>query len=98
MASFTKPIQILFSDEQYRYLWKIAKEQKRSLASIVRDAVEQVYGITPSKDYVIIESIGKRQLRDYQFYGMWKDRTDIADGAEWVRKQRENWSERLKRN
>jgi hypothetical protein len=29
---------------------------------------------------------------------MWKDKTDMADGAEWVRKQRENWNERLKRN
>jgi len=33
-----------------------------------------------------------------QFYGMWKDRTDMADSAEWVRKHRENWNERLKRN
>jgi len=31
-------------------------------------------------------------------YGMWKDRTDIQDSAEWVRKHRENWNERLKRN
>ena len=98
MANFTKPVQVLFSGEQYRCLWKIAKEQQKSLASIVRDAVEQVYDITPSKDYVITESISKRQLRDYQFYGMWKDKTDMADGAEWVRKQRESWNERLKRN
>ena len=23
-------------------------------------------------------------LRDFAFYGMWKDRTDIADGAEYI--------------
>jgi hypothetical protein len=45
MANFTKPVQVLFSSEQYRCLWKIAKEQKRFLASIVRDAVEQVYSM-----------------------------------------------------
>lgn len=33
-----------------------------------------------------------------QYFGIWKDREDIGDGAEWVRKQRAQWSERLKRN
>jgi len=89
MVIFTKPVQVLFSDEQYRCLWKLVKEQQQSLASIVRDAVEQVYGITLFKDYVITESVGKGQLRNYKFYGMWKDRTDMADSAEWVRKHRE---------
>lgn len=98
MATFTKPVQVLFSDEQYHCLWKVAKERQKSLASIVRDAVEQVYDITPSKEYVITESIVRRRLRDYQFYSMWKDRTDMADSAEWVRKHRENWNERLKRD
>lgn len=98
MATFTKSIQVLFSSEQYTCLRKLAKEQQKSLASVIRDAVEQVYGITLSTDYITTESMGKRQLRDYQFYGMWKDRTDMADSAEWVRKHRENWNERLKRN
>ena len=98
MATFTKPVQVLFSDEQYSRLWKLAKEHQKSLASIVRDAVEQVYGITLSKDYVTTESVERRQLRDYQFYGMWKDQTDMVDSAKWVRKHRENWKERLKRN
>ena len=98
MATFTKPLQVLFSEEQYRCLWQAAKEQQKSLASIVRNAVERVYDIAPSKDYAITDSIVRKQLRDYQFYGMWKDKTDMADGAEWVRKQRENWNARLKRN
>ena len=29
------------------------------------------------------------------FFGMWADREDMKDAAEWVRKERERWSERL---
>jgi len=29
------------------------------------------------------------------FFGMWADRDDMADSAEWVRKEREQWSSRL---
>ncbi|MBC8231588.1 hypothetical protein H8E77_18720 [bacterium] len=98
MANFTNPVQIFFSDEQYRRLCEVAKERHKSLASIFRDAVKEVYGITMSEYYVITEDMGKTKLQDYQFYGMWKDRTDMLDSAEWVRRRRENWNERLKRN
>jgi len=92
MANFTKITHVLLSDEQYRSLSKMAKEQKKSIAAIVRDAIGQVYTTSPTK------SLEKKPLRDYQFYGMWKDRSDIVDSTEWVRKHRESWNERLKRN
>ena len=34
---------------------------------------------------------GKRgSIKDLPFYGMWKDRTDIGDGVEYVNKLRDN--------
>jgi len=34
---------------------------------------------------------GKRKsVKDLPFYGMWKDRTDIGDGVEYVNKLRDN--------
>lgn len=31
-----------------------------------------------------------RSVGDFPFYGMWKDRTDIADSAEYIRNLRRN--------
>jgi len=37
------------------------------------------------------EPAGKRRsIKDLQFYGMWKDRKDIADGVAYVNKLRDN--------
>jgi predicted DNA-binding antitoxin AbrB/MazE fold protein len=37
------------------------------------------------------EPAGKRRsIRDLPFYGMWKDRTDIGDGVDYVNKLRDN--------
>jgi len=94
MAIFTKPIRVLLSEEQYRCLQKMAKEQNKSLSSVVRESVELLFEATSSEDVTMTESMGKPKLRCYQFYGMWKDRTDMPDGAEWVRRHRESWNER----
>ncbi|MGA2774100.1 MAG: antitoxin family protein [Bryobacteraceae bacterium] len=32
----------------------------------------------------------RRSIKDLPFYGMWKDRTDIGDGVEYVNKLRDN--------
>jgi hypothetical protein len=32
----------------------------------------------------------RRSIRDLPFYGMWKDRTDIGDGVDYVNQLREN--------
>jgi len=32
----------------------------------------------------------RRSIKDLPFYGMWKDRTDIGDGVEYVHKLRDN--------
>ena len=37
------------------------------------------------------ESAGQRRsIRDLPFYGMWKDRTDIGDGVDYVNHLRDN--------
>ena len=37
------------------------------------------------------EPSGKRRsIKDLPFYGMWKDRTDIGDGVEYVNRLRDN--------
>ena len=28
------------------------------------------------------------------FFGMWADRSDMADGSEWLRKERQKWQQR----
>ena len=32
----------------------------------------------------------RRSIKDLPFYGMWKNRTDIGDGVEYVNKLRDN--------
>ena len=32
----------------------------------------------------------RRSIRDLPFYGMWKDRTDIGDGVDYVNRLRDN--------
>jgi predicted DNA-binding antitoxin AbrB/MazE fold protein len=32
----------------------------------------------------------RRSIKDLPFYGMWKDRTDIGDGVEYVNNLRDN--------
>ena len=37
----------------------------------------------------------RKPLSAYGFRGMWKDREDMKESAEWVRQQRELWKTRL---
>ena len=37
-----------------------------------------------------------KSIRELGFVGMWADREDMADSAEWVRKQRVGWRQRVK--
>jgi len=37
----------------------------------------------------------RKPLTEYEVYGMWADREEMKDSAEWVRKQREAWKVRL---
>jgi hypothetical protein len=88
MAVFTKQIKIQLSDEQYSRLQNIANERKESMSSVVRQALDSINNPIHKKDDVADKP--KKELSDYEFYGMWKDRTDMKDGAKWLRKQRKS--------
>jgi hypothetical protein len=93
----SKRIQFLLSDEEYEYLKEIKETQNKPLSVVIRQALEKTYEIKKPEMTSKISN-KKKNLRDYQFCGMWKDRTDMVDSVQWVRTQREKWNERLERN
>jgi len=38
-----------------------------------------------------------KDIRSLAFFGMWRDRDDLGDSADWVRKERERWHQRASR-
>ncbi len=92
MATFTKQTKVLLSEEQYERLRKVADEKNESISSVIREVVDEFLEVNFPKEHPNTEN--KKKLRDYEFYGMWKDRDDLADSSVWVRRQREKWSER----
>lgn len=62
-------------DEDVKWLDRVAQEQNKSRAAILREAVSTYRAETAA------EGIEK-------YFGMWKDRTDIGDAVEWQRRLR----------
>lgn len=62
-------------DEDIRWLDALAAEQGKSRAAVLREAVS-TYRAEASKDWID------------RGFGLWKDRTDIADSVEWQRRER----------
>ena len=70
-------------DEDIQWLDKLAAEQGKSRASVLREAVAEYKAhAQPSsnKDWL---DIG---------FGAWKDRTDIGDSVAWQRRERASWT------
>lgn len=68
-------------DEDIKWLDALAAEQGKSRASVLRDAVSAYKAHAPgaaSKDWIARGA------------GLWKDRTDIADGVDYQRALRED--------
>ena len=68
-------------DDDIRWLDKLAAEQGKSRASVLREAVAAFKSQTPaggSKDWIARGA------------GLWKDRTDIVDGVDYQRAIRED--------
>lgn len=66
-------------DEDIKWLDRLAEEQGKSRAAILREAV-QAYRAEGSLNWL-----------DAGF-GAWKDRTDIGDAVEWQRRERASWT------
>jgi hypothetical protein len=66
-------------EDDIRWLDRLAEEQGKSRAAVLREAVSSYRGETQS------EGIEK-------YFGIWKDRTDIGDAVEWQRRERATWT------
>ncbi len=77
--------QIMLTESQYLRLKKQSERDGRSIADLVRSAVDEVYG---NSQEGLREAFRKSR-------GAWKDRTDIEDGAAYVERIRQPFSERI---
>lgn len=79
MGVLTRKIQILFSDEQYGLLKRIAAEKGTSVGALVRDAIEKVYLKEIKKRRM---EIAERLVRMKLPVGDWEEmEEEIARGA-----------------
>jgi predicted transcriptional regulator len=62
-------------DDDIRWLDRLAQEQGKSRAAILREAVSSYRGET-ARDGI------------EKFFGIWQDRSDIGDAVEWQRRER----------
>jgi hypothetical protein len=70
-------------DEDVKWLDSVAREQGKSRAQLLREAV--------SKYKVQTVSSGDKNWLD-QAFGIWEDRHDIGDPVEWQRRERAGWT------
>ncbi len=76
-----KRTQIYLSDEQKDSLKKLSRQKSRPMAELVREAVENY----------IIENTKSELDRLKESEGIWSDRQDINDSAEYVNDMRKSW-------
>ena len=70
-------------EDDIEWLDRLAAEQGKSRASVLREAVATYKAQAASAD-------GKDWLD--QAFGIWKGRTDIGDSVEWQRRERASWT------
>lgn len=66
-------------EEEIKRLDRLAAEQGRSRAAVLREAVSAYRGAPPA-DWID------------RGFGLWKDHTDIGDAVEWQRRERAAWT------
>ena len=69
-------------DEDIKWLDRVAAEQGKSRASVLREAVSAYKSQLPSEGLNWLEA----------GFGAWKERTDIGDAVEWQRRERASWT------
>lgn len=58
MPKYSKKIQVLVTEQQYKDLEELAKKQKKKLSLLVREAVEE-YHLKKKKDQEIAEAVDR---------------------------------------
>ncbi len=71
--------QLYLEESVHRHLRALARRQGRTLSELVRDALMQVYG-KPRAD--------EQEATLRAIEGLWRDRDDIGDPTEYVRRLR----------
>lgn len=66
-------------DDDIKWLDRIADEQGKSRAAVLREAVE-AYRHDSAKGGI------------ERYFGIWKDRDDIGDSVAWQRRERASWT------
>ena len=70
-------------DDDIKWLDRLAEEQGKSRAAVLREAVATYKAQSqPSSDKDWLD----------QAFGIWRDRTDIGDSVEWQRRERASWT------
>ncbi len=78
---------VSLGDERIARLDRIAAQNGRSRAAVIRDAVDMLI----ANDAEDIDR--QRRLAALRAgFGAWKDRTDIGDAVEWQRRERAGWT------
>lgn len=67
-------------EDDVKWLDRMAAEQGKSRAALVREAVSSYRAKESAKGGI------------EQYYGMWKDRKDIGDGVDYQRRLRAEWT------
>ena len=63
------------------------------------DGIKVIVRIETTPDLVAQnESAIDLDFASLPFFGMWADREEMSDSAEWVRQEREKWRERISRD
>ena len=70
-------------DDDIKWLDRLAEEQGKSRASVLREAVATYKAQS--------QPLNDKDWLD-QAFGIWKDRTDIGDSVEWQRRERASWT------
>jgi len=78
--------QIMLTEAQYLMLKQEAERSGRSIADLVRSAVDEVFDLSQERS--------KKALRASR--GAWADRDDIGDGAEYVEQIRQPLGDRMR--
>lgn len=81
--------QLYLSDELYRYLSTLSRQEKKSISELVRSAI--------AEKYLIKDTIDKVDIVD-RLAGIWKNREDMRSPGKYVRTLRKDTRKKRLRN